>query len=178
MGEKLRNTWLVIKAVFGLAFVIGVAVTTWIVMDKAISCVDTTVENIKKSNARSEARQEKERELKASVLSSVSISKFDWQISDKSPLKPTNVDEFLDKYNHVLKATFTVNNTSEYQIKDFNISCTVSARSGTYLHTITKTIYDIVDAKSKKNFKNMEIGSVHDQGGNVKCKVTDVVIVR
>lgn len=122
------------------------------------------------SDKKAAAEAKRESDFKVSVLDSVFVSNFIWRTVEKSPLESTN--------EYILKATFTVNNASEYPIKDFVIACSVFAKSGTHLGTNTKIIYDIVEPNNKKIFKDMNIDSINEQAEKVECKVTDAVIVR
>lgn len=120
-------------------------------------------------SAQEEARQNAEKEFRASVLNSLSISDFEWEIK-------TNF--LVEDNKNVMVVNFMVSNTSDYPIKDFYTVCRIYANSGTSLGQASKPIYDIVKPHSKKAFKNIEMGAIHEQAGRADCKITNCEIVQ
>ncbi len=150
--EIVGNIVDIVSDVFKYAFYAALLFGVIFVADKAIDKVQIWWSDIKDQAA-----------LEASVLNSVSIRNLSWQ---KSP------ESLLESREEVLIISFTVKNESQYRIKDFGIRLIVSARSGTELQTKHKTIYDFVEPESKKVFRNINVGSVHDQAGKVECEIT------
>lgn len=69
-----------------------------------------------------------------------------------------------------LFAIFTIENSSESDVKDFTISCSTYGQSGTQIGTTSKTFYEIVKAKSMLEYAGVEIGPVHSQTAIVRCQ--------
>lgn len=109
-------------------------------------------------------KEKAQAERYASVLNSLSISNFEWEKKSKYSPEGTKNIMFIK--------TFTVNNTSDYRIKDFIISSSVYANSGTVLGTIEKVIYEVVEPRDSKIFRDIELGPIHEQTERANCKVT------
>jgi len=77
-----------------------------------------------------------------------------------------------------MEADFTIQNPTQYMIKDMEITCTHFAKSGTEIDSNTRTIYDTVPAKGKKVIKNFTMGFIHIQASSSSCKIADLEIVR
>lgn len=76
-------------------------------------------------------------------------------------------------FGNVMEADFTITNNSNYQIKDIEIRCTHSAKSGTKIDSNKRIVYDIVPAKSKKTFSKFNMGFIHSQTESTSCRITD-----
>ena len=61
-------------------------------------------------------------------------------------------------FGNVVIADFTVKNPTQYRFKDFEIKCTDSAPSGTVNDSNSRIIYEIVEPKSTKVIKQMNMG--------------------
>jgi hypothetical protein len=77
-------------------------------------------------------------------------------------------------FDNVMEANFTIENQSKYDVKDIEIKCTHFAKSGTVIDSNTRTIYDIVKAKSKKRFDKFSMGFIHSQANSSACEITDL----
>ncbi len=75
-----------------------------------------------------------------------------------------------------MEANFTVENQSQYNIKDIEIKCTYFGKSGTAIDSNRRTIYDVVKAKSKKKFNKFNMGFIHTQANSSSCEITDLKI--
>jgi hypothetical protein len=170
MRQKLENIWngikLTLKAVVGIAIMIAsvfIVIGIFKFLDRTFNFAGNAIQNIKANYEREETVAQAERELKVTILNSVSVSNFDWH------MMPTSDGD------HVMKATFTVHNPFPFiVIKDFTIACTIFAKSGTQLQTISKKVYDIVEPNSKKIFRNIAVGSIHEQASKANCKIVDL----
>jgi len=80
-------------------------------------------------------------------------------------------------FGGVMIADFKVTNRSKYKIKDIEITCYHYGKSGTKIDSNTRTIYDIVPAKGKKLFKDVNMGFFHSQTHKSGCKCTNLKIV-
>lgn len=65
----------------------------------------------------------------------------------------------------------TVENGNDYAIKDIGINCTFSGKSGTELSSPSRVIFDTVKAKSKRIFKEFNIGLINHQSARARCEV-------
>jgi hypothetical protein len=83
-----------------------------------------------------------------------------------------------DAFGTAMVADFTVHNPTEYRFKDFEITCTHSAPSGTVIDFNTETIYEIVEPRSVKRMPNVDMGFIHNQAVRSVCKMTDLVVLQ
>ena len=81
-------------------------------------------------------------------------------------------------FDNVMEANFTVQNNSDVDIKDFEITCQHSAASGTIIDRNVRTIYDVVKAHSKRRFPNFNMGLIHSQAVRSSCAITDLMVVQ
>jgi hypothetical protein len=72
-------------------------------------------------------------------------------------------------------ADFTVRNPTRHRFKDFEITCTHSAASGTVIDSNTNTIYQTVEPESQKIVDHVSIGLIPSQAQKSDCKITDLV---
>jgi len=93
-------------------------------------------------------------------------------------MKNTKLDFSWGKtgFGNVMEATFTVQNKSNYNIKDIAIKCIHEAKSGTTIDTNTKVIYDIVKANSTRRFEKVNMGFIHSQAHSSSCYISDLVV--
>jgi hypothetical protein len=78
-------------------------------------------------------------------------------------------------FGNIMLADFTIKNPTQYRFKDFEIKCTHYAPSGTVIDSNTRTIYEIVEPKSTKVFRQMNMGFIHSQAAQSGCQITDLV---
>lgn len=81
-------------------------------------------------------------------------------------------------FGNVMEADFTLKNNSNYDIKDFEITCEHYANSGTRIDSNTRTVYEVAKAHSARKFPNFNMGFIHSQASQSSCKVTDLSIVQ
>lgn len=112
-------------------------------------------------------RKEKERNAKEDV----------YRLEDVLRLIEVDFNWHTIGYGNVMVADFTVTNLSKYKIKDIEITCYHFGKSGTKIDSNTRTIYDIVPAKGKKYFKDVNMGFFHSQTNKSGCKCTNLKIV-
>ena len=94
-----------------------------------------------------------------SALSQIKLDST-WSISDYS----------------IMEANFTIENNSDHDMKDFEITCNHFAKSGTHIDSNTRTIYDIVKAHKKKHFQNFNMGFINSQADKSACTVTSAKV--
>lgn len=76
-----------------------------------------------------------------------------------------------------MTANFKVHNTTDHAFKDFEITCDHSGPSGTVMDHNTRTIYELVPAKSAKSIRNFNMGFINSQATRSSCRITDLVVV-
>jgi hypothetical protein len=81
-------------------------------------------------------------------------------------------------FGSIMEADFTITNPTSYKVKDLEVECDHSAPSGTVIDSNTRTIYEVVEPKSKKVIKKFNMGFIHSQAASSSCKITDLTIVQ
>jgi hypothetical protein len=76
-------------------------------------------------------------------------------------------------FESIMIADILIDNQSNYDIKDIKIKCTHMAKSGSIIDSNTRTIYDIVKAKSKKKFTKFNMGFIHSQAERSAIEIVD-----
>lgn len=71
----------------------------------------------------------------------------------------------------IFYGTFGIENKGATDIKDVEITCTHFGPSGTAIDANTRTIYEVVKAKSTKTVKAFNMGFVHSQAVRSSCSV-------
>lgn len=89
------------------------------------------------------------------------IAKFSWHSDDV-----------------IMTADFTIQNNSDTDIKDIEITCEHHAHSGTLIDSNTRTIYEIVNAHSKRTFRNFNMGFIHSQAASSDCTIQNLELTR
>ena len=79
-------------------------------------------------------------------------------------------------FDNIMEANFTITNSSQYEIRDIKITCTHYAKSGTRIDSNERTIYDVVPAKSTKEFPKFNMGFIHSQAEKTGCVISDLKI--
>lgn len=77
----------------------------------------------------------------------------------------------------VMTANFKVHNTTDHAFKDFEVTCDHSGPSGTVMDHNTRTIYELVPAKTTKSIRNFNMGFIDSQATRSSCRITDLVVV-
>jgi hypothetical protein len=98
-------------------------------------------------------------DLKADALSKIKLD-FTWSTDDV-----------------IMTANFVVKNEGDRGIKDFEITCNHTAKSGSLIDSNTRTIYDIVKAHSTKRFPNFNMGFIHAQAAQSSCRVVNLTVI-
>lgn len=105
----------------------------------------------------------------------------DIENKDKARSNPTNFLELVDfqwskqGFGTVMEATFVIKNKSPIDIKDISIVCKSAAASGTIIDKNSRIIYEIIKAKSKKTFKNVNMGFINSQVVSSSCYIKHAV---
>ena len=72
-----------------------------------------------------------------------------------------------------LFANFLIENVGDGDVRDFTIACVAYGPSGTAIDSVSKTIYEILKAKTTKEYEGVEIGPIHSQVAAVRCLATE-----
>lgn len=80
-------------------------------------------------------------------------------------------------FDNVMIANFSIKNPTQYRFKDVQVKCTHFAPSGTAIDSNTRTIYQLVEAKSTKVIPDMNMGFIHSQASTSRCVITDLTVV-
>lgn len=75
----------------------------------------------------------------------------------------------------IMKASFTFENTSDFDVKDLVVECSHSAASGTQIDSNTLTIYQAIPARSKKSVNDFNMGFIHSQAAKSGCAVKSAI---
>jgi hypothetical protein len=98
--------------------------------------------------------------------------------SDKQMvINGTTLDFTWSSDGITMTANFKVHNTTDHAFKDFEITCDHSGPSGTVMDHNTRTIYELVPAKSAKSIRNFNMGFINSQATRSSCRITDLVVV-
>lgn len=81
-------------------------------------------------------------------------------------------------FGNVMEADFTIKNMSDYDIKDVEITCTHSGKSGTKIDENTKMIYEVVGKHDSERMKKINMGFIHTQAYSTSCEITNLTLVQ
>jgi hypothetical protein len=95
---------------------------------------------------------------KEQMLANLRIDGFSWE---------------KEGFDSVMVATFIVNNSNPLPVKDIEVTCGLSANSGTTIDVNKRTIYESIDKKSYLSVREMNMGFINSQAKRSKCIVTD-----
>lgn len=123
---------------------------------------------------------EREQRLEQEVRSQLEIPEDEWDWSTRE-LTDAEKENFLNKIQenkYMLIASFTVYNNSRYAIKDFRVSFSITAPSGTKIQTITSDkIYEMIPAHENRRFREMEIAAIKVDEGKSDIELGDFEVV-
>lgn len=77
----------------------------------------------------------------------------------------------LGGFKNVGVVNFTIDNTNDFAVKDVGVRCYFSGKSGTQLSARSYTIYDSIPARTKKAFKEVNVGLIDSQSAQASCNV-------
>ncbi|WP_210266137.1 hypothetical protein [Bradyrhizobium australiense] len=67
--------------------------------------------------------------------------------------------------------TFTLRNTNDYAVRDFEIACSFIRRDGSHLTDRRRVISDTVNMKSRKRYAGVLVGFVNVNANKAKCSL-------
>src|SRR5260221_4725764 len=74
-------------------------------------------------------------------------------------------------FGTVGSATVTIDNGNDFPVKDIDVRCEFSRKSGTQLSTSQRTIFDTIPAQAKRTFKDVNMGFINSQSAKASCRV-------
>jgi len=77
-------------------------------------------------------------------------------------------------FGSVMLVDFKVANLNPYAVKDFELTCTHYAPSGTVIDSNTRIIYEVIPANDSKKVKDFNMGFIHSQAASSSCEITSV----
>jgi roadblock/LC7 domain-containing protein len=77
----------------------------------------------------------------------------------------------LGGFKNVGVVSVTIENSNDFAVKDFGIRCQFSGKSGTQLSANNHIIFDTIPAKTKKAFKEVNVGFIDSQSATASCNV-------
>src|SRR4030095_6998794 len=79
-------------------------------------------------------------------------------------------------FDNVMMSTVTIENKGKRLVKDIEITCTHSAKSGTVIDRNRKTIYETFPAGGTRTIRDFNMGFIHSQATRSSCEITDVAV--
>lgn len=81
-------------------------------------------------------------------------------------------------FDSVMLADFSVENRNDFDVKDIEITCTHSAKSGTTIGKSSRTIYEIFPAKNFTAVNHFNMGFIGSQVVSTSCRCTGLKIIQ
>lgn len=79
-------------------------------------------------------------------------------------------------FGNVLVVDITLRNDALSNLKDFQITCESKGHSGTVIDSNTRVLYEVVDARSTRTFRKVNMGLLHSQAASTHCTVDQAAI--
>ena len=79
-------------------------------------------------------------------------------------------------FGNVLVVDITLRNDALSNLKDFQITCESKGHSGTVVDSNTRVLYEVVDARSTRTFRKVNMGLLHSQAASTHCTVDQAAI--
>ena len=94
---------------------------------------------------------------------------------ETSPLAMLSLDYQWEKggYDNIMIGDLTIENENPFDVKDIEIICTHFDKNGTKMDSNVRKVYETVKAKSKKAFKDFNMGFIHLKVDSTTCQVTN-----
>lgn len=80
-----------------------------------------------------------------------------------------------DGFGTVMMATFRIDNDNPVAIKDVELTCVHSTKSGTVIDKNTRTVYEVINSNSYFYVRDFNMGFIHSQAAQSRCYVSDFV---
>jgi len=79
-------------------------------------------------------------------------------------------------FGSVLIIDITLHNRALSNLKDFDIECELTGNSGTVIGTARKTLYEMVEARKTRTFRDVKMGFINPQAVHANCLAANAVI--
>jgi hypothetical protein len=96
------------------------------------------------------------------ALWTVSITKYSW---------------YKSGFDNIMMLNVTIENYGKGPVKDIEITCTHSAKSGTVIDRNQKTIYETFPPGRSRTIRDFNMGFIHSQAEQTFCKITDLAVL-
>lgn len=93
-------------------------------------------------------------------------------------VKLLNFEWYKEGFGNVMEANFLISNESSNDIKDIEITCNHSGKSGTKIDSNSRTIYEMIKAKQKKKISKFNMGFIHSQAVKSSCGITNLELAQ
>ena len=80
-------------------------------------------------------------------------------------------------FDSIMLVNLTIENPTEYSVKDVSITCTHYAPSGTEIDSNSRTVYEVVPAKGRKAIREFNMGFIHSQASTTNCEIRDLEVM-
>jgi len=80
-------------------------------------------------------------------------------------------------FDSIMLVNLTIENPTEYSVKDVSITCTHYAPSGTEIDSNSRTVYEVVPAKGRKSIREFNMGFIHSQASTTNCEIRDLEVM-
>ncbi len=88
-----------------------------------------------------------------------------------------NYEWYTTGFGNIMEINLSINNQSNYDIKDIEIACNLYGKSGTLIDTTNAVIYEVIKRKSKKRIEEFNMGFIHKQASNAGCEISDFKLI-
>lgn len=80
-------------------------------------------------------------------------------------------------FGSAMEIDATVQNDSQYAVKDLEITCEHASNSGTLIDKNKKVVFELIPATTAINLKKFNMGFMHSQATSTSCAVTDLIVL-
>ena len=81
-----------------------------------------------------------------------------------------------EAFGNVLVIDAIIRNDSLSHLKDFLIECESRGNSGTTTDVNRRSLYDIVEARTSRTFRDINMGLINNQAANTTCRVVSATV--
>jgi len=165
------------------ACILGFALIVVFVLSSVLSDREASkhAEEEAKKSPTQRAQETKQREIQEKQRAADAEKE---RLASRTPLEVATDETKLVNYTwhksgfgNVMVASFTIRNSSPYNVKDFDIRCEHSARSGTVIDHNEQTVYEIVKSRSTRTFRDVSMGFIDPQAAASGCEILRLSLV-
>jgi hypothetical protein len=80
-------------------------------------------------------------------------------------------------FDNVMLIHATIKNEGKRDVKDFEITCIHSSKSGTEIDRNSNVVYELVKAGKSLKIQKFSMGFIHTQAASSSCEITDLVLM-